>query len=119
MNVTELSFFKNFLLNQKGSILNKTLEFKSEELSQSSSTSDDSEAASRNLEMTLSIYLHERDRLALLQIEQALCRIHEGTYGLCGTCDEPIDIRRLQARPLATLCLGCMEDAEGQPPLSH
>ena len=112
MNATDLIFFKNYLLSQKSSILNKTLEFRNENLTAAPEVSDDAEAASRDLNMSLSIYLHERDRNSLMQIERALGKLAEGAYGRCELCEEPIEIRRLKARPLATLCIHCMEEHE-------
>ncbi len=109
---TEFSFFKSFLLNQKSSILNKTQEFKVEQLTENVSTSDDAEVASRDLSMSMSIHLHERDRQVLVQIERALGKISAGTFGQCESCAERIDSKRLQARPFAALCIDCMEERE-------
>jgi DnaK suppressor protein len=46
-----------------------------------------------------------RDQLA--EIEHALCKRDQGTYGLCDNCGQPIDLDRLQALPQANLCLSC------------
>lgn len=107
-----MSFFRSFLLNQKGSILNKTLEFKSVTVSQVDGVTDEAEVASRDSSMNISIHLHERERLSLLQIEKSLSKIEEGTYGQCECCGDQIDVKRLKARPFATLCIDCMEDQE-------
>lgn len=112
MNVTEINFLKNFLLEQKGSILNKTQEFKSTQLGASEHLADDAEVASRDLSMSVSIHLHEKDRLMLLQIERALGKIENRTYGLCECCNSTIEFKRLQAQPFAVLCIECMEDQE-------
>ena len=49
------------------------------------------------------------------QIEQALARISAGTYGLCATCDKPINLERLNALPFAGQCIACrrLEESEG------
>ncbi len=47
----------------------------------------------------------ENDILA--ELDEALIRIEEGTYGLCAVCDQPIDPKRLEAIPYAKLCLEC------------
>ena len=112
MKPTDLHFFKSFLLNQKSSILNKTAEFKNEQREGHDRFTDEAEAASSDLSLSLSIHLQERDRSALLQVEKALGKIAEGTYGLCETCSSLIDVRRLKARPFATLCIDCMEEQE-------
>lgn len=120
MNATELSqhdleTLRESLLFQKGSILNKTHEFKAEQ-SSTSSVADEAEAASLDISNNISIHLHERDRTALYAIERALGKIADGTYGQCEACGEIINARRLQARPFTALCIDCMEDQESQSP---
>jgi DnaK suppressor protein len=112
MKPTDLHFFKSFLLNQKSSILNKTAEFKNEQREGHDKLTDEAELASADLTLNLSIHLQERDRSALLQIERALSKIAEGTYGQCESCGSLIDLRRLKARPFASLCIECMEERE-------
>jgi len=112
MNVTELTYFKAYLLDQKSSILNKTVEFKNQQLHSEGNVSDEAEAASKDLSMNLSIHLHERDRNALFAIEKALGKISEGTYGLCESCRDSIEVKRLKARPFASMCIQCMEEQE-------
>lgn len=53
-----------------------------------------------------------RTATALHEIESALGRIDAGDYGLCIDCDEPIDLRRLQAHPAALRCARCQQRAE-------
>ena len=112
MNTNDLGYFKTFLLNQKSSILNKTSEFKMEQSTEKEKLLDDAEVASRELFNNLSIHLHERDRSALYQIEHALSKISDGTYGLCESCKEQIELKRLKARPFTPLCIDCMEEKE-------
>ena len=112
MKPTELHYFRSFLLGEKSSILNKTAEFKNEQREGHEKFTDEAEIASADLSLSLSIHLQERDRSALLQIERALGKITEGTYGQCETCAAEIDLRRLKARPFATLCIDCMEEQE-------
>lgn len=102
---------KESLLFQKSSILNKTSEFKKLQ-SESVQLSDEAEVASNDLSQNLSIHLHERDLNSLLQIEKALGKITEGTYGECESCGDSIHPKRLEARPLATMCIACMEELE-------
>lgn len=55
-----------------------------------------------------------RSATALHEIESALARLDEGTYGLCIDCEEPIDLRRLQAHPAALRCAACQQLFEAQ-----
>ncbi len=106
---SELDHIKKSLLIQKSEILNKDLEFK---MMQTASTkaSDEADAVVQDLQDNLNIQLHERDRMSLLLIDKALSKFTSGTYGQCEGCEDQIDVRRLKARPLATLCITCMED---------
>jgi len=55
-----------------------------------------------------------RTATALHDIESALARIDDGGYGLCVDCEEPIDLRRLQAQPAALRCATCQQFFEKQ-----
>mgnify|MGYP001262240355 CR=1 FL=1 len=112
MKSTDLHFFRSFLIDQKSSILNKTAEFKSEQREGSERLTDDAELASADLSLNLSLQQMERQRLTLFQIERALGKISEGTYGQCECCGLEIGVARLKARPFAALCIECMEDQE-------
>jgi DnaK suppressor protein len=116
MRASELTAIKNSLLSQKSDILNKSLEFKLEQAS-AGPTADEAEAASLDVDKTISIHLYERHRSALMQIERALGKISDGTYGQCESCGDEIEVKRLQVRPFASLCICCMEDREDKKPL--
>ncbi len=55
-----------------------------------------------------------RSATALNEIESALARIEAGEYGLCIDCEEPIDLRRLEAHPAALRCAGCQQTFESK-----
>jgi DnaK suppressor protein len=56
--------------------------------------------------------LRERERSLLRKIDAALGRIREGTFGTCFECGDPISPARLEARPVATLCIDCKSEQE-------
>ena len=56
--------------------------------------------------------LRERERVLIQKIEGALERIREGEYGECTSCGEDIGLKRLEARPVATLCIDCKSQQE-------
>lgn len=111
MNSTEVKALQKSLLEQKSEILNKSHEFRREQ-SNRAPVADEGEAAFGNVSDNISIHLHERDRRTLYQIERALGKISEGTYGQCEVCAGPIGARRLEVHPFSTLCVSCMEDQE-------
>ena len=56
--------------------------------------------------------LRNRESLYVKKVDEALRRIESGEFGLCECCDGDIEIRRLEARPTATLCIACKEEEE-------
>jgi RNA polymerase-binding protein DksA len=60
------------------------------------------------------VALQSRIKDALVQLEHALQKLDEGTYGFCDSCGQPIDPARLEALPLAALCVKCKTLQEGQ-----
>jgi len=112
MNSTDLNSFRAFLLDQKSLILNKSKAFKNEQASDRDAVPDEAEAASLDLSNTISIHLHERDRMVLFQIERALSKLENGSYGQCECCHDMIGAQRLKASPFATLCIACKEEQE-------
>ncbi len=65
------------------------------------------EEATESLELEKRLALEKRVREQLAEVEYALHKFEEGTYGLCDSCGQPIDPARLDALPQANLCLSC------------
>jgi DnaK suppressor protein len=73
---------------------------------------DEIDAASAEIELALIGRLRARERGLLNKIHLALERLENGTFGECADCGEEIDIRRLEARPVAELCIDCKSRQE-------
>lgn len=73
---------------------------------------DGDDATQRDAERTLDFDRVDRDAVALAEIEQALLRMDNGGYGLCGACGEPIALARLQLAPQALRCVACEAQQE-------
>lgn len=73
---------------------------------------DDAESGSATFERERMMSLAQNARGLLAGIVRALERMDDGTYGLCVSCGEPIDIDRLEALPAAVDCLDCRRKAE-------
>jgi DnaK suppressor protein len=56
--------------------------------------------------------LRERERILVQKIDRALAKIEEGMYGTCTSCGEDIGLKRLEARPVAELCIDCKSQQE-------
>ena len=65
------------------------------------------EEATSAAELEKRVALQSRIMDTLVQIEHALQKLNEGTYGLCDSCEQPINPARLEALPLAVLCVNC------------
>jgi len=65
------------------------------------------EEAAETLELENRLALEKRVRDQLAEVEHALHKFEEGTYGLCESCGQPIDPARLEALPQAKLCMSC------------
>jgi DnaK suppressor protein len=70
------------------------------------------DTATETYDRELDYTLEENSEHVLAEIDAALKRIEEGTYGTCTNCDRPIALERLEALPWATLCIDCQRDRE-------
>lgn len=70
------------------------------------------DTATETYDRELDYTLEENSEHVLADIDAALKRIEEGTYGICTNCGEPIAVERLEALPWATLCIDCKRDRE-------
>jgi RNA polymerase-binding protein DksA len=70
------------------------------------------DTATETYDRELDYTLEENSEHVLADIDAALKRITEGTYGICTNCGEPIALERLEALPWATLCIDCKRDRE-------
>ena len=73
---------------------------------------DPADRASQEEEFSLELRTRDRERKLIKKIEKTLARLEEGDYGFCDGCGVEIGIRRLEARPTATLCIDCKTLAE-------
>lgn len=68
---------------------------------------DPNDRASKEQEVSLELRSRDRERKLIRKIEESLERISGGEYGFCDACGDDIGLRRLEARPTATLCIDC------------
>jgi len=76
---------------------------------------DSADAAFESGSDEMHSHLAELDSRELTQIDRALTRLKQGTYGLCEICQTKIPVGRLNALPYTTLCIGCQRDLESHP----
>ena len=113
MNTKQKSYFKNKLLEWKNEIIksNSKVLFVSD-LDQEISSPDIIDQASSQTEKTIEMRTINRQRKLLTKIDRAIKKIEENTYGYCEETGEPIGIKRLIARPIATLSIEAQEKHE-------
>jgi RNA polymerase-binding protein DksA len=70
------------------------------------------DTATETYDRELDYTLEENSEHVLADIDAALTRIEDGTYGICSNCGKPISAERLEARPWATLCIDCQRERE-------
>lgn len=73
---------------------------------------DEIDQATTDIEQAMRMRLCNREALYLKKVEEALRRIDDGCFGECEDCEENIELKRLEARPTATLCVSCKEEQE-------
>ena len=73
---------------------------------------DEADLSSSELETSMRMRLRSREMLFAKKIDDALERIAGGTFGTCDSCDDDIELKRLEARPTATQCVSCKEESE-------
>ena len=73
---------------------------------------DEIDTASSESGLSFIGHLRDRERTLLGKIESALDKIDAGEYGACEACEEPIALKRLEARPVARLCIDCKAQQE-------
>lgn len=73
---------------------------------------DEIDAASSEMNLAFQGRLRERERGLIVKIIQALRKIEDGVYGECESCGEEISLKRIEARPVAELCIDCKAEQE-------
>lgn len=116
MNQMQLEYFKQKLLNWKQELLDgsqETLKTLTEETSDTYGTAgDEVDRANDEALKQLELRARDRERKLINKIDLALKRIEEGSFGYCEITDEPIGLKRLEARPVATMTVEAQEEHE-------
>jgi len=73
---------------------------------------DPTDRATMESDRNLTLRIRDRERKLRNKIEEALARLDEGTFGICEVCEGDIGYKRLEARPVTTLCINCKSEQE-------
>ena len=112
MSPQQTEHFKNILFSWKKMLMTEAEKTMDHMKQDSSKLSDPNDAATQEEEFRLELRTRDRERKLITKIDQALSRIDDGSYGYCEDTGEPIGIKRLEARPIATLSIEAQERHE-------
>jgi DnaK suppressor protein len=112
MNPLQLEYFRQKLLRWRAELLAESTETLQHLKDESLAEPDLSDRATLETDRSVELRTRDRERKLISKIDAALLRIEDGSYGYCEETDEPIGIRRLEARPIATLSLEAQERHE-------
>jgi DnaK suppressor protein len=112
MNERQREYFRARLLDWKEDIIRETRDTLQHLQDENQNHSDLADRASSETDRAIELRARDRQRKLIAKIDAALQRIDEGTYGYCEETGEPIAIKRLEARPIATLSVEAQERHE-------
>lgn len=112
MNERQIEYFRRKLLNWKSDLLSDSRDTIEGMKDSTRNIPDIADRASEETDRSLELRTRDRQRKLVAKIDSALRRIDEGEYGYCQETGEPISLKRLDARPIATLSLEAQERHE-------
>ena len=112
MNERQREYFRQKLIAWRESILAESKETLASLQTENEAHSDVADRASSETDRSIELRARDRQRKLISKIEAALLRIDDGSYGYCVETGEPISLRRLDARPIATLSVEAQERHE-------
>jgi DnaK suppressor protein len=112
MSEHQREYFRRKLLHWREEILRGSSETLRQLKEEDNRLADMSDWASFETDRNFQLRARDRERKLLSKIDEALKRLEEGTYGYCEETQEPIGLRRLEARPIATLSIEAQERHE-------
>ena len=112
MNERQREYFRQKLLAWREDILRESRETLQHLQDENQNHPDFADRASSETDRAIELRARDRQRKLIAKIDEALSRIEDGTYGYCEETGEPISIKRLEARPIATLSIEAQERHE-------
>jgi DnaK suppressor protein len=113
VNKRDIKRFKDLLSQQRIEVLRNARKTRDEEATfDTDDLPDEFDLASSEYAQSLTFRLRDREKFLLSKIDKALKKIDAGEFGVCEECGEEISIKRLEARPVTTLCIRCKEEQE-------
>jgi DnaK suppressor protein len=112
MSERQREYFRRKLMRWKEDILRESRETLQHLQNENENHPDLADRASSETDRAIELRARDRQRKLIAKIDAALLRIEDGTYGFCEETGEPISLKRLEARPIATLSIEAQERHE-------
>lgn len=112
MDEKQLEQFKELLTGRLADLLGQADATVNEMTDQDGNFPDPTDRASMESDRNFTLRIRDRERKLISKIREALERIEDGTFGICESCGEDISAKRLEARPVTTLCIDCKTKQE-------
>ena len=109
MNAKMKEYFRQKLINWKNDLLRESSQTLNNLQNENEAKPDITDRASEEIDRSFELRTRDRERKLINKIDAALQRIEDGSYGYCDETGDPISIKRLEARPVATLSLEAQE----------
>ena len=109
MNAKMKEYFRQKLVNWKQDLLKESSQTLNKLQNENEAKPDITDRASEEIDRSFELRTRDRERKLINKIDAALQRIEDGSYGYCDETGDPISIKRLEARPVATLSLEAQE----------
>ena len=107
MNDAHVRHFNELLLNWKHELMEEVDRTVHHMQDEAANFPDPNDRATQESEFTIELRTRDRERKLIKKIDESLDHLESGDYGYCEQCGMEIGIRRLEARPTATLCIDC------------
>ena len=107
MNEKQREHFRNILLNWKSELMREVDRTVNHMKDEAANFPDPADRATQEEEFSLELRTRDRERKLITKIDSTMERIEQDDYGFCDACGVEIGIKRLEARPTATLCIDC------------
>jgi DnaK suppressor protein len=112
MNPMQREYFRQKLLKWRSELMRDSIETILHMQEESLAEADITDRATLETDRALELRTRDRERKLISKIDEALRRIEDGSYGYCEETADPIGLRRLEARPIATLTIEAQERHE-------
>ena len=107
MSERQRAHFRNILLTLKAELMNDIERTVHTMQDEATVFADPNDRASQETDIAIELRNRDRERKLIKKIEETIAHINSGDYGYCSGCGVEIGIKRLEARPTATLCIDC------------